>query len=127
MTATPPPVRTIKSYPDLVRTEVLAALGTLAAACLVSALFDAPMEGPADPQGIPAAHVKAPWIFVGIQQMLRWWPPWLAGVIVPGVALAALAVIPVLPRQGSSRTIVAVLFFVLVSLACVLTLWGYLS
>jgi len=118
---------TITSAPDLVRKEVLAALGTLAAVCLVSAWFDAPIEGPADPHGIPAEHVKAPWIFVGIQQMLRWWPPWSAGVLVPGAALFVLALIPFVPQRGSARSLIAAIFFALVFVACALTLWGYLS
>lgn len=121
-TTSPP---TVRSTPDLVRKEALAALGALAAVCLVSALFDAPVEGPADPQGMPPEHVKAPWIFVGIQQMLRWWSPWLAGVVVPVAAVVVLAVIPFAARSGITRTIVAVAFFLVVVLACALTLWGY--
>ncbi|MCA1960522.1 MAG: hypothetical protein LDL33_06980 [Desulfomonile sp.] len=119
-------VPTIRSTPDLVRKEALAALVTLAVVCLVSALWDAPIEAPADPQGIPAAHVKAPWIFVGIQQMLRWCPPWLAGVAAPLAALVVLAVIPLLPRSGKMSALVTCVFFLLTALACLLTVWGYL-
>jgi len=89
--------------------------------------LDAPIEAPADPQGIPASHVKAPWIFVGIQQMLRWWPPWLAGVAVPLAALVVLAGIPFLPRSGKVRIVATGVFVLLVALACMLTIWGYLS
>ena len=105
---------TTPSVPDLLRKEVLAAVLSISAVALLSAWLDAHLQGPADIAGIPPEHVKAPWIFVGIQQMLRWWPPWLAGVLLPAAALVTLAVIPVLPRHGFSAVIATGVFFVLV-------------
>ena len=60
-----------RSAPDLVRKEGLAVLISFAALCLLAGLIDAPLDGPADTGGIPSDDVKAPWIFVGIQFMLR--------------------------------------------------------
>jgi len=134
MTSTPPANKDragaapkIRSLPDLVRKEFLAALVALAAVCLISAVFDAPVQGPADPEGIPSDNVKAPWIFVGIQQMLRYLPPLVAGVAIPFAALVLLASVPYLSSEKllSRNTIRAVFSAIVLAAAC-LTLWGYL-
>jgi hypothetical protein len=110
--------------PNLVRKEALAALAAGALMCLLSAVLDAPLEGPADAGGIPSHTVKAPWIFLGIQQLLRFLPTGLAGIILPLTALAGLAVIPWVPsgKRGSA----AALFFGIVLISSVLTLWGFI-
>jgi quinol-cytochrome oxidoreductase complex cytochrome b subunit len=123
-----PHVPRIKSLPDLVRKEVLAALISLLTVCLLSAVLDAPLEGPARTGSVPAEQIKAPWIFLGIQQMLRFYPPFLAGVLVPALALTMIACLPYLAgRQQPRATAVRVLFFGVMSLSVLLTLWGYLS
>lgn len=114
----------IKSVPDLVRKEVLAAVVALAAVCLLSALLDAPLQGPADVGGLAASDVKAPWIFVGIQQVLKFLPALLAGVLLPLAAVMLVGVIPYLPEKRELRTIV---FFGTALTVLVLTIWGYLS
>ena len=116
--------RTVKSVPDLLRNEAAAALAILAAICVVSALFDAPIEGPVQPGGIPAAHVKAPWIFVGIQQMLRYLPAFVAGILLPILALSAVATLPWL-KLGHRR--IVTIFSFLASICLIMTLWGYYS
>lgn len=113
----------IRSVPDLLRKEALAAVLVLVLVLLMSSVFDAPIEGPADPAGIPEEHVKAPWIFVGIQQMLRYLPPFSAGVLLPVAALVLLGLIPVLNRHAR-RTTTAV-FLGIVTGFLVLTIWGY--
>lgn len=120
----PTTARRIKSTPDLVRKEALAAVVVFAVVCLVSGVWDAPLEGPADPMGIPAENVKAPWIFLGIQQLLRYLPAWLAGVVVPVAALAAFGFVPYLWRIRGKSAATCVCGIVLVFLA--LTVWGYL-
>jgi hypothetical protein len=112
----------IPSVPNLVRNEALAASLALVLACVISALLDAPVEGPADATGIPAQTVKAPWIFLGIQQLLRYLPTVLAGIVLPLAALTALAAIPWLPSD--KRGFTAALFFGIVFLSGLLTLWG---
>lgn len=116
--------RTVKSVPDLLRNEAASALAILAAICVVSALFDAPIEGPVQPGGIPAEHVKAPWIFVGIQQMLRYLPAFVAGILLPILALSAVATLPWL-KLGHRR--IVILFSFLASICLIMTLWGYYS
>jgi len=56
-------------------------------------LFDAPLEGLADPSHTPNP-AKAPWYFLGLQEMLHYFPPVVAGVLVPGLVIMALIVIP---------------------------------
>ncbi len=114
----------IRSVPDLLRKEGLAALITLAAAALLSSLVDAPIKAPADAAGLAAEHVKAPWIFVGIQQMLRYFPPIIAGIIIPLVVLLALALVP---YACDKRTLIRTLFFVIGGAVIFLTVWGYLA
>jgi hypothetical protein len=128
---TKPPVNRsskIRSSPDLVRKEILAALVALTAVSLVSAVWDAPLQGPADPQGIPAQDVKAPWIFVGIQQMLRFASPFLAGVVIPVAALLIIATLAYLPQGKAGWRITSkILFFALLLIGAALTLWGYFT
>ncbi len=114
----------IRSVPDLLRKEGLAALIALAATALLSSLVDAPIRAPADASGLAAEHVKAPWIFVGIQQMLRYFSPIIAGIIIPLVVLLALALVP---YARGKRTLIRTLFFVIGGAVVVLTLWGYLA
>lgn len=114
----------IRAIPDLVRKEALAALIAFAVVCLLSAVFDAPIHGPADPDGLPAAGVKAPWIFVGIQQIMKFLPPLSAGVLIPIAAGLLIAIVPFLPR---TRAIRFSIFFGVVSAGLVMTIWGYLS
>src|SRR6266568_1213463 len=56
-------------------------------------LWNAPLEGLADPSHTPNP-AKAPWYFLGLQEMLHYFPPVVAGVLVPGLVVMALIVIP---------------------------------
>ena len=60
---------------------------------VTSLLWDAPLEGLADPMHTPNP-AKAPWYFLGLQEMLHYFPPVVAGVLVPGLVVMALIVIP---------------------------------
>ncbi len=121
----PTPTSKTKSFPNLVRKEALAALLALAFLAILSAVCDAPVSGPADPAGIPSTDVKAPWIFIGIQQALRYLPPLFAGIILPFVAILAIALIPF--AHGKQRKSAWLVFFSIVLASVVLTLWGYFS
>ncbi|MDD3473431.1 MAG: hypothetical protein PHS86_11655 [Syntrophaceae bacterium] len=95
-----------------------------AALMIISVLLNAPLEAPADPDGIPAENVKAPWIFVGIQQILKWLPAEIAGLILPSLAVLALCLIPYLNLNSFWRGAL----FVGVTLSIVVfTVWGYIS
>jgi quinol-cytochrome oxidoreductase complex cytochrome b subunit len=85
---------------DLVMTHpeaflrVAAAVELLAIFLVLLALFwDAPLEGLADPLHTPNP-AKAPWYFLGLQELLHYFPPVVAGVLIPGLVVMALIVIP---------------------------------
>jgi Cytochrome b(C-terminal)/b6/petD len=56
-------------------------------------LWDAPLEQLADPTVTPNP-AKAPWYFLGLQELLHYFPPFVAGVLIPGLVVTALIVIP---------------------------------
>jgi uncharacterized membrane protein YjgN (DUF898 family) len=60
---------------------------------LISLFFNAPLEGLADPSHTPNP-AKAPWYFLGLQELLHYFPPVVAGVLVPTLVVIALIVIP---------------------------------
>ena len=60
---------------------------------VISLLFNAPLEGLADSSHTPNP-AKAPWYFLGLQEMLHYFPPVVAGVMAPGLVVIALIVIP---------------------------------
>jgi len=60
---------------------------------VISLIWDAPLEELADPMHTPNP-AKAPWYFLGLQELLHYFPPVVAGVIIPGLVVAALIVIP---------------------------------
>jgi len=83
----------VMTYPE-VFFRAIVAVEALAIALVVTALlWDAPLEGLADPMHTPNP-AKAPWYFLGLQEMLHYFPPVVAGVLVPGLVVMALIVIP---------------------------------
>lgn len=82
-------------WPYLTRLELLAAIAVLIVLTVWSILVDAPLEAPANPALTPAV-AKAPWYFVGLQEMLVYFDPWIAGVVLPGLIVAGLMLLPYL-------------------------------
>ncbi len=83
----------IQTYPEVLFRAAVA-IEVLAIALVVIALsFNAPLEGLADPSHTPNP-AKAPWYFLGLQEMLHYFPPMVAGVLVPTLVVIALVVIP---------------------------------
>ncbi|MFH0826116.1 MAG: hypothetical protein V2B18_25475 [Pseudomonadota bacterium] len=118
----------IKSFPDLVRMEVVAAALSLLAACMLSVLWDAPVQGPADPEAVPAVNVKAPWIFVGIQELLRYMPPFIAGIAIPASVVIFLSALPYIGTiRGKPRRGMCLLFFGVIAACVALTIVGLYS
>jgi quinol-cytochrome oxidoreductase complex cytochrome b subunit len=75
-------------FRTLVAIEVLAVV-----LVFTSLLFNAPLEGIADPSHTPNP-AKAPWYFLGLQELLHYFPPVVAGVLAPTLVVIALIVIP---------------------------------
>jgi len=69
-----------------------------------SLVANAPLEGIADPMHTPNP-AKAPWYFLGLQELLHYFPPVVAGVLIPGLVVAALIVIPYFNINIKGRSI----------------------
>lgn len=83
----------VMSYSHFILREIIA-FQFLAIVLVVIALFwDAPLEQLANPLLTPNP-AKAPWYFLGLQEMLHYFPPIVAGVLIPGLVVVALVVIP---------------------------------
>jgi hypothetical protein len=83
----------VQTYPEALFRAVLV-IELLAIALVVfSLLFNAPLEGIADPTHTPNP-AKAPWYFLGLQELLHYFPPVVAGVLVPSLLIIALIIIP---------------------------------
>lgn len=83
----------VMTYPEVFFRVVVAIEVMTAALVIVALLWDAPLEGLADPMHTPNP-AKAPWYFLGLQEMLHYFPPVVAGVLIPGLVVMALIVIP---------------------------------
>jgi cytochrome b-561 len=119
---------------QLVRTELTAALLTLAALVGLSLVADAPLGAPADPT-VPAAEPHAPWFFLWVQELLRVASPLLAGVLMPLAILLVLSVLPYTLDRSEAGVgqwfnrpgrVVQVVFLTIVVAIVLLTLRGVL-
>lgn len=81
------------SWPNLVYTELFAMIACTAFLIIWAIIFKAPLEEPANPTWAPNP-AKAPWYFLGLQEMLVYFDPWMAGVVLPGVIVVGLIAIP---------------------------------
>ena len=81
------------TWPYLVRLEFLAGLIVMIILTVWSIALDAPLEEIAQPNRPPNPS-KAPWYFLGLQDMLVYFDPWLAGVVLPSLIIVGLMVIP---------------------------------
>jgi menaquinol-cytochrome c reductase cytochrome b/c subunit len=125
--------RYVMTVPHLVVREVILFQVVVVGLSLASLLFDAPLEGIANPVETPNP-AKAPWYFLGLQELLHYFPPVVAGVLLPGLVVVALAVIPYarvnldarpLWETGGTRkaALVAAAVLVLVALFTVFGCW----
>ena len=83
----------LHTWPFLVRKEFLAAIIVMIILMIWSITLDAPLEEPSDPSLTPNP-AKAPWYFLGLQEMLVYFDPWIAGVVFPTLIIVGLMVIP---------------------------------
>jgi hypothetical protein len=91
--ATGPGDDKVHTWPFLVRSEFLCAIGVTIFLIVWALLLDAPLEEPANPARTPNPS-KAPWYFLGLQEMLVFFDPWHAGVVLPSLIIVGLMVIP---------------------------------
>jgi hypothetical protein len=83
----------IHVWPFLLRMEFIAAIIVTAILMVWSIALDAPLEEPANPN-LTMNPSKAPWYFLGLQEMLVYFDPWIAGVVMPTIIIVGLMVIP---------------------------------
>jgi hypothetical protein len=83
----------LTTVPHLVLREVTAFCGLVAVFAVLSYVFDAPLLDVANPSITPNP-AKAPWYFLGLQELLHYYPPLVSGILMPAFAILALLVIP---------------------------------
>jgi hypothetical protein len=83
----------VMTVPHLVVKEIIAFEVMVIALALLALFFDAPLEWIANPDHTPNP-AKAPWYFLGLQELLHYFPPVVGGVLLPALAVIALIVIP---------------------------------
>lgn len=81
------------TWPNLVYTELFAIIACTVFLVVWAIVFKAPLEEPANPTWAPNP-AKAPWYFLGLQEMLVYFDPWMAGVVLPGLIVAGLIAVP---------------------------------
>src|SRR5437588_9447606 len=82
-------------WPDLVYTELICLIAATALLTIWAIIAKAPLEQPASPAYAPNP-AKAPWYFLGLQEMLVYFDPWMAGVVYPGLIIVGLMAIPII-------------------------------
>jgi len=85
--------REVHVWPYLLRIEFLAAIIVTVILMVWSIALNAPLEEPANPT-LTMNPSKAPWYFLGLQEMLVYFDPWMAGVVMPSLIIVGLMVIP---------------------------------
>jgi len=83
----------LMTYPHLILREAIALQVVVIALVVVALLWDAPLEQLANPLLTPNP-AKAPWYFLGLQELLHYFPPLVAGIMIPTLVVIALIVIP---------------------------------
>ena len=85
--------RELHVWPYLVRIEFLATVIVTVVLFVWSITLNAPLEEPANPN-LTMNPSKAPWYFLGLQEMLVYFDPWIAGVVMPSIIMVGLMVFP---------------------------------
>ncbi len=80
-------------WPFLLRVEFLAAIIVTIILMVWSITLNAPLEEPSNPN-LTMNPAKAPWYFLGLQEMLVYFDPWIAGVVMPTLIIFGLMAIP---------------------------------
>ncbi|MFY9270664.1 MAG: hypothetical protein WAO55_13060, partial [Candidatus Manganitrophaceae bacterium] len=80
-------------WPNLVYLELISILVTTAVLLYLSLVSPAPLEELASSDTTPNP-TKAPWYFLGLQELLVYFDPWLAGVVLPSLIIVGLVLIP---------------------------------
>lgn len=85
-------------WPDLVYIELICMVGLTAFLIFWSLVLQAPLEEPASLMNTPNPS-KAPWYFLGLQEMLLYFDPWMAGVVLPALIIFGLSAVPYVDKN----------------------------
>jgi hypothetical protein len=96
------PVDKVHTWPHLLLAEFVAALVMTAFLLIFSAFVNAPLLALANFNLTPNPS-KAPWYFLGLQELLTMFHPMVAGVTIPGMGLVVLALAPYIDRNPSQK------------------------
>jgi quinol-cytochrome oxidoreductase complex cytochrome b subunit len=119
----------LMTAPHLLIRELILLQVCLILLTVAALLFNAPLEGIADPSTTPNP-AKAPWYFLGLQELLAYFHPTVAGALVPLFVLVGAALIPFVDRENiranrpSDRKTAVVLFTLFCTFGLVLTFLG---
>jgi len=121
------PMDRVNVWPHLMAAEMVSLLVVLAAVTIFSIMVDAPLRELSNFNQTPNPS-KAPWYFLGLQELLRYFHPQVAGVTIPTVIIIALFAAPYIDRNPSTspddRKLAIVLFSFFVLTFAVLTIIG---
>jgi menaquinol-cytochrome c reductase cytochrome b/c subunit len=119
----------VNVWPHLLASELLSLLAMTAFLLIFSTFKDAPFRELANPNRTPNPS-KAPWYFLGLQELLRYFHPQVAGVTIPGLGLFALMAVPYADKnpsvQPSKRKLAIMLFTIFMMFWSVLVILGVL-
>ena len=118
---------TVFTWPHLLVRHVVFTLGVAATVLTLGVAFAAPLKDIANPNLTPEP-AKAPWYFVGLQELLSHFDPLVAGILVPMGAIVTLVLLPYIDRNPSTvarrRKVAIVIFSGLLVIAVALTVIG---
>ncbi len=89
-------------WPHLLVVEFVAALSVTAFLLIFAVFVNAPLLELANVNQTPNPS-KAPWYFLGLQELLKWFHPMVAGVLLPGMAIVGLILSPYIDRNPSNK------------------------
>ncbi len=96
------PVDKVHTWPHLLAAEFVASLACLAFLFVFSVFVNAPLLELANPNQTPNPS-KAPWYFLGLQELLTMFHPMIAGVTIPGVGIIVLIFAPFIDKNPSNK------------------------
>jgi len=96
------PVDKVNVWPHLLVIEFVALLATSAFLILFSLVIDAPLQDKANVNLTPNPS-KAPWYFLGLQELLTAFHPMVAGVTIPGMGIFVLLGVPYIDRNPATK------------------------
>jgi quinol---cytochrome c reductase cytochrome c subunit, bacillus type len=117
----------VNVWPHLLIEEFVAMFILLAAMTIMATFINAPLRELANPNLTPNPS-KAPWYFLGLQELLRYFHPMIAGITIPTFILVGLAAVPFVDRNPSNkpgdRKIAITMFTMLFMFGATLTIIG---